>query len=170
MRISADQYASLFVPGPGVYTSVIVQDWTLRDISGELVRAVPSRGADTLVADYIRRSIRPSVNFLRTAEIPPPTIGIPARPGSEGRPVPAKKGVIHIEIVHLLRRDEGGGPAGSVPQVGIWGDPDQVGVHHVLLDRPAPGDIPCPGHCRTADQAFAAVKGRIDIIIRNIKP
>lgn len=169
MRISADEYARRFLPGPGLYTSVIVQDWTLRDPSGEMVRALPSRRADTLVADYIRKSIRPSVDFVLTAEIPPPTVGTPARPGREGRPVAAKKGVVHISLVHLVRPDGGDGTAGSVPQVGIWGDSDQIGAHHLLLDRPAPGDVPCHPYCRTAEEAFAAVKGRIDIIIRNIR-
>jgi hypothetical protein len=168
-EMTVDQYIQRYVPGPGRYQRVIIEDWALKDPSGEMLRRMPVRGADRLVAAYVKSSVRPEVRVEVRAEVPPPTIGIPGGPAGEGHLLPSKKGVVYLSLTHLLRQGKAGELPGSVPVVGVWGDSEQIGKHHVTLDEPAPGDRPCSPYCNTADEAFAAVKGRIDIIIRSIR-
>jgi hypothetical protein len=76
-------------------------------------------------------------------------------------------GVAYIAIHYLLGPRIAGTPDyEQLPLISFYGDPFSTGRATTLREY-APGDVPCRPYCRTGEEIFNAVKGSIDLILRN---
>jgi hypothetical protein len=169
MTREQEDYVRRFLNGTGIYARIYVQDRLLDRTSGTVLQYSPDVGADRILIEYVRNRIRDNVGFSAIQSVPPATEGIPSGPGHEGILRQYPSGVVYISIANERWRHIPGTQISEVvPGVAISGDPASTGVHHAFLTESAPGDVPCRPYCRTAEETFAAVRGRIDLILRNV--
>jgi hypothetical protein len=160
-------YVGRFLPGSGNYTRIVFHDRTLRATPATFYYS-PTIVADRMLAEYVRSRVREDVSVEIARDVPP-AVNV-ATPSHLEAPVAAvfHGGVVYIEILSQRWRHLGGTQISEViPAVYVYGDPAVV-RGPVLLTEAAPGDVPCQSYCRSAEQTFNAVRGRIDLILRNV--
>lgn len=162
-------YVRQYLNGTGVFHRLVVQDRLLRlSDPRSALEGAPSLGVDRLAGDYLTSKLSTGVVIERLKNLPPPTVGYP-REGTAGGPVTFPPGTVYVLIFHHgFKRRVGAKVVDTIPAVAIYGDAAAIGAHFVELTMPAPGDRPCPGYCSTAEEAFQSIRGRLDLIIRNV--
>lgn len=169
MTPAAQEYVRKYLPGTGRYTSVTVGNRLLAPNAEIVLSVVPPAGADALLSDYVRSGLLPHVAFAEVPFAPNPAPGYPSDTDEEPLLREYPPGVLYLFIAEKARRSIAGTHIQeTIPALAVSGDPISLGVHHALLDAPAPGDVPCSPACRTAEQAFAAVLGRVNLVLRNV--
>jgi hypothetical protein len=169
MTPTEEEYVAKHLGGTGQYTSVTVGNRLLGSNAALVLNALPSAGADALLSQYVRTRLLPHVTFAEVCSVPSPTPGYPADNGEKPLLRKYPPGVLYLFIGEKMRRAIPGSRVHeSIPALAAAGDPVTLGPHHVLLDEPAPGDVPCSPACRTAEQAFASVRGRVDLVLRYV--
>jgi hypothetical protein len=171
-RMTPEQegYVRRHLRGTGRYSRIIVQDQSVRVPTFETYET-PRTDGEHLLATYIRDWVRADVpvEAVRDAPQAEEEMGDPV-PSAPPRRARLRVFPIGVAII-ALAYEHGPRIPGTAnhwphPYVRFYGDPASTGGF-VTLKEYAPGDIPCRPYCRTGEQIFNSVKGRIDLILRN---
>lgn len=169
MTSEQDAYVRQFLNGTGLYSRLIVQD---RSIPSPFFPAEvsPRTDADRLLLAYIRESVRPEVAVEAVRDAPPAVdMGYPGNSSyvPEKIKFPAGLGIVALNY-RLGPRISGTPDSEWHPFIAFYGDPVCTGGGRVRLSEPAPGDLLLPPRRPTGEEIFASVRGRLDLILRNV--
>jgi hypothetical protein len=160
-------YVARFLSGSGNYTRIVFHDRTMRATPTSFYYS-PTIAADRMLAEYVRSRVREDVSVEIARDVPPAIDIATYPPGSSPPARLYHNGIVYIEIIaQRWRHLDGTQISEVIPAVHVYGNAAVI-KGPILLTEPAPGDVPCQSYCRSAQQTFDAVRGRIDLILRNV--